>query len=112
PPPPSSATAKPGIVPATDTTPLPTSSGVVGALAAVLADPNLGKFGGRVTDAMTAKELWQQRDDVPMQPASTNKTLTTAAALLALDRQARVITRVVAGNQPGTVVLVGGGDPT
>ena len=47
-----------------------------------------------------------------MQPASTNKTLTSAAALLALDREARVTTRVVAGNQPGTVVLVGGGDPT
>jgi serine-type D-Ala-D-Ala carboxypeptidase/endopeptidase (penicillin-binding protein 4) len=114
-PPPSAATAKPGILPAAATAPMPTSSGMVGTLAAVLADPNLGRLGGRVTDAMTAKELWQQQDDVPMQPASTNKTLTTAAALLAVDRGARIITRVVAANQPeapGTIVLVGGGDPT
>jgi D-alanyl-D-alanine carboxypeptidase/D-alanyl-D-alanine-endopeptidase (penicillin-binding protein 4) len=47
-----------------------------------------------------------------MQPASTNKVLTTAAALLALDRDARLTTRVMAGGQPGVVVLKGGGDPT
>jgi serine-type D-Ala-D-Ala carboxypeptidase/endopeptidase (penicillin-binding protein 4) len=111
-PPPAAVTAKPGVVPVADTAPTPTRRGVAGTLAAVLADPNLGKFGGRVTDAMTAKELWQQQDDLPLQPASTNKTLTTAAALLALDREARVTTRVVAGDQDGTIVLVGGGDPT
>jgi serine-type D-Ala-D-Ala carboxypeptidase/endopeptidase (penicillin-binding protein 4) len=111
-PPPPAATAKPSIVPVAATAPMPTSSGMVGTLAAVLADPNLGKLAGRVSDAMTAKELWQQRDNVPMQPASTNKTLTTAAALLALDRGARVTTRVVAADQPGIIVLVGGGDPT
>ena len=50
-----------------------------------------------------------------MQPASTNKVLTTAAALLTLDRNARVTTTVQAADQtrmPGVVVLVGGGDPT
>ena len=91
---------------------MPTQSGLAAALAAVVADPNLGKLGGRVTDAMTGEELWSQSDDVLMQPASTNKTLTAAAALLALDRQARVTTRVVEAGEPGTVVLVGGGDPT
>ncbi|MGH3532693.1 MAG: D-alanyl-D-alanine carboxypeptidase/D-alanyl-D-alanine endopeptidase [Mycobacterium sp.] len=111
-PPPPAATAKPGIVPVAATAPMPTSRGVAGTLAAVLADPDLGKLGGRVTDALTANEVWQQQDDVPMQPASTNKTLTTAAALLALDREARVSTRVVAAEAPGSVVLVGGGDPT
>nr|BFF01593.1 hypothetical protein GCM10020241_32680 [Streptoalloteichus tenebrarius] len=45
-------------------------------------------------------------------PASTNKILTVAAALLALDPQARFTTRVVAGPDPETIVLVGGGDPT
>src|SRR5271170_349815 len=112
PPPPAAATPKPGVVPVADSAATPTKSGLAAALAAVVADPNLGKLGGRVTDAMTAKELWQQQDDAQMQPASTNKTLTTAAALLALDREARVTTRVVAADQPGTVVLVGGGDPT
>jgi D-alanyl-D-alanine carboxypeptidase/D-alanyl-D-alanine-endopeptidase (penicillin-binding protein 4) len=45
-------------------------------------------------------------------PASTTKVLTAAAALLALDHAATLSTKVVAGDQPGTVVLVGGGDPT
>lgn len=111
-PPPAAVTPKPGVVPVADTAPMPTPSGLAAALAAVVADPNLGQLGGRVTDAMTAKELWQQRENVPMQPASTNKTLTAAAALLALDREARVTTKVVAADQPGVVILEGGGDPT
>jgi serine-type D-Ala-D-Ala carboxypeptidase/endopeptidase (penicillin-binding protein 4) len=112
PPPPPAVTANPGIVPVAATAPVPTQSALAATLAAVVADPNLGKLGGRVTDAMTGEELWRQLDDVGLQPASTNKTLTTAAALLALDREARVTTRVVAADQPGTIVLVGGGDPT
>ncbi len=112
PPPPPAVTAKPSIMPVTATAPMPTASGLAATLVAAVADPNLGRLGGRVTDAMSGKELWSQLDDVPLQPASTNKTLTSAAALLALDREARVTTRVVAANLPGTVVLVGGGDPT
>ena len=112
PPPPPAVTAKPSIVPVADSAPMPTTSALAAALAAAVADPNLGRLGGRVTDAMSGKELWQQLDDAPMQPASTNKTLTSAAALLALDREARVTTRVVAATQPGAIVLVGGGDPT
>jgi D-alanyl-D-alanine carboxypeptidase/D-alanyl-D-alanine-endopeptidase (penicillin-binding protein 4) len=111
-PPPPAVTAKPGIVPVAASAPMPTQSALAATLAAPVADPNLGRLGGRVTDAMTGEELWQQLDDAPMQPASTNKTLTSAAALLALDREARVTTRVVAATQPGAVVLVGGGDPT
>jgi serine-type D-Ala-D-Ala carboxypeptidase/endopeptidase (penicillin-binding protein 4) len=115
PPPPQAVTAKPGVVPVADNAATPTKSGLAAALAAVVADPNLGKLGARVTDAMTGEELWSQFDDLLLQPASTNKTLTSAAALLALDREARVTTRVVAGTQPGAsgvIVLVGGGDPT
>ena len=102
PPPPQAVTAKPGVVPVADSAATPTKSGLAAALAAVVADPNLGKLGGRVTDAMTGEELWSQFDDLLLQPASTNKTLTSAAALLALDRNARVTTRVVAADQPGT----------
>lgn len=112
PPPPPAVTAQPGVVPVADTAAMPTAGGLSAALAAALADPNLGRLGGRVTDAITAKELWQQQDSLPLQPASTNKTLTAAAALLSLDRAARVTTRVVAAGQPGVVTLVGGGDPT
>ena len=112
PPPPAVAAVKPGVVPVAANAPMPSPSALAAALALVAADPNLGKLGARVTDAMTGEELWQQFDDVLLQPASTNKTLTSAAALLALNREARVTTRVVAGAQPGTIVLVGGGDPT
>lgn len=109
---PPAATVRPGIVPVTDTAPMPTAAGLAATLAKVSADPNLGLFGGRITDAMTAKQLWQRADDMPLKPASTNKTLTAAAALLAVDPGARVTTRVVAAAQPGAIVLVGGGDPT
>jgi D-alanyl-D-alanine carboxypeptidase/D-alanyl-D-alanine-endopeptidase (penicillin-binding protein 4) len=112
---PAPATAKPGIVPVADSAPKPTPDRLAAALAPVLADPNLGHLTGRITDAMTGAQLWAQGADVPMQPASTNKTLTAAAALLALDRDARLTTRVLAADQktsPGVVVLKGGGDPT
>ena len=113
-PPPRAPTVKPGVVPVADTAPTPSSGGLAAALAAAAADPNLGKLGGRITDAMTGQELWQRLEDVPLLPASTNKVLTAAAALLTLDRQARISTRVVATNQnsQGPVVLVGAGDPT
>jgi D-alanyl-D-alanine carboxypeptidase/D-alanyl-D-alanine-endopeptidase (penicillin-binding protein 4) len=113
-PPPRPPTVKPGVVPVADTAETPSPGGVAAALAPVAADPNLGRLGGRVTDAITGKELWRLADDLPLVPASTNKALTAAAALLTLDRQARISTRVVAGgpNPQGPVVLVGAGDPT
>jgi D-alanyl-D-alanine carboxypeptidase/D-alanyl-D-alanine-endopeptidase (penicillin-binding protein 4) len=88
---------------------------MTGALAAAVANPNLGDLSGRITDARTGNQIWEQRAGVPMQPASTNKVLTTAAAMLTLDRNARVTTTVQAADQtrmPGVIVLVGGGDPT
>ena len=109
---PAPATAKPGIVPVADSAPKPTPDRLAATLAPVLADPNLGNLTGRITDAMTGAQLWAQGADVPMQPASTNKVLTAAAALLALERDARLTTWVLAGTQPGVVVLKGGGDPT
>ncbi|BBX75890.1 D-alanyl-D-alanine carboxypeptidase/D-alanyl-D-alanine-endopeptidase [Mycobacterium shinjukuense] len=107
-------TLKPGVVPVADTAELPGPDGVAAALAPAAADPNLGRLGGRVTDALTGRELWRQLDDLPLVPASTNKILTATAALLTLDRQARISTRVVAGGPTtqGPVVLVGAGDPT
>ena len=65
----------------------------------VVADPNLGTFTGRITDAMTGERAVDARaPNMPMQPASTNKVLTTAAALLTLDRDARLTTRVLAAD--------------
>lgn len=112
-PPPRPPTVKPGVVPVADTAETPSPGAVAAWLAGVAADPNLGKFGGRISDAITGKELWQVAADMPLVPASTNKVLTAAAALLTLDHQARISTRVVAGspNAQGPVVLVGAGDP-
>lgn len=107
-------TVNPGVKPVSDTAGLPTTAGMTAALALPVADPNLGNVSGRVTDAKTGKQIWEFRSNVPLLPASTNKTLTTAAALLALNRDERVTTTVVAADQttqPGVVVLVGGGDP-
>jgi serine-type D-Ala-D-Ala carboxypeptidase/endopeptidase (penicillin-binding protein 4) len=113
-PPPRPPTVKPGMVPVVDTAETPSAGGLAAVLAPAAADPNLGRLGGRITDAITGKELWQVADDLPLVPASTNKVLTAAAALLTLDGQARITTRVVAGSQnpQGPVVLVGAGDPT
>jgi D-alanyl-D-alanine carboxypeptidase/D-alanyl-D-alanine-endopeptidase (penicillin-binding protein 4) len=113
-PPPRPPTVKPGMVPVVDTAETPSAGGLAAVLAPAAADPNLGRLGGRITDAITGKELWQVADDLPLVPASTNKVLTAAAALLTLDGQARISTRVVAGSQnpQGPVVLVGAGDPT
>lgn len=108
---PAPATAAPAVVPVSESADTPTPEGLSAALRMVLADPNLGRFTGRITDALTGDELWAQGADVPMQPASTNKVLTAAAALLTLDRDARLTTRVVSPS-PGVVVLVGGGDQT
>ncbi|MEE6177078.1 D-alanyl-D-alanine carboxypeptidase/D-alanyl-D-alanine endopeptidase [Mycobacterium sp. 050134] len=112
-PPPHAPTLKPGVTSVSDTAESPSPGGVGATLAALAADPNLGRLGARVTDALTGKELWQVASDLPLVPASTNKVLTAAAALLTLDHQARVSTRVVAGSQnaQGPVVLVGAGDP-
>lgn len=109
---PPAATAAPGVVPVSESAPKPRPDRMAAVLAPALADPNLGHFTGRIADAITGEQLWEQGADVPMQPASTNKTLTAAAALLALDRDARLTTRVFTGDKPGVVVLKGGGDPT
>ena len=109
---PAAATAAPGIVPVGDSAAKPAPDKLAAVLAPLAADPNLGALTGRITDAVTGAQLWAQGAEVPMQPASTNKVLTSGAALLALDRDERLTTRVMAGGQPGVVVLKGGGDPT
>lgn len=108
---PTPATASPGITPVDVSAPMPTTRGLAASLAPALRDPNLGVVTGRITDADTGSELWERGADVPMQPASVNKVLTTAAALLTLDRDATVTTTVLAyDRQPGLLVLRGGGD--
>ena len=115
--PPRLPAVKPGVSPVVDSALQPSPGGMAAMLAQVAADPNLGRLGADITDALTGTQLWERASGAPMVPASTNKVLTAAAALLTLDRQERISTRVVdgqtsaAGSQ-GVVVLVGAGDPT
>ena len=110
---PAPALAAPGVTALADTAPKPTTDKLAAVLAPFVADPNLGIFTGRVTDAITGAQLWAQGASLPMQPASVNKLLTTAAALLTLDRDARLTTTVLTDpDTPGLLILKGGGDPT
>ncbi len=92
-------------------TPRPTAAGVAAALDAD-GDAMPGRFTGIVLDAAGGDPLWDRTADRALVPGSTGKLLTSAAALLALPPTDTLDTRVVAGPEPGTVVLVGGGDPT
>jgi D-alanyl-D-alanine carboxypeptidase/D-alanyl-D-alanine-endopeptidase (penicillin-binding protein 4) len=74
--------------------------------------PVLGELSGQVADPATGVPLWARHEGRQLVPGSTAKLVTAAATLLALDHDSRLETVVVAGDAPGTVVLVGGGDPT
>lgn len=111
-PPPDTVLPDPLITTFPETAPQPSPAGLAGALAAVIAEPDLGTFTGTVADARTGQILWSQNPDTPMTPASTTKVLTAAAAMLALPADHRVTTRVVQGSAEGDIVLIAGGDPT
>jgi D-alanyl-D-alanine carboxypeptidase/D-alanyl-D-alanine-endopeptidase (penicillin-binding protein 4) len=106
-------TAQPVLAPLDDDALRPTSAGLAAALGPPLADPALGDSTGAVVlDAATGETLFDRGGDVGRTPASVTKLITAAAALIALEPQTRLETTVVAGDAPGELVLVGGGDPT
>lgn len=76
------------------------------------ADSAFGELHGIVSDATTGQKLWGQNDTSVAVPASSMKVLTSAAALLGLDENHRVLTRVSRVTGTNDVVLHGGGDPT
>jgi D-alanyl-D-alanine carboxypeptidase/D-alanyl-D-alanine-endopeptidase (penicillin-binding protein 4) len=92
--------------------PEPSPAGVAAKLGPLAGNPALGAFNAEVLDATTGTVLWDHGSGAASIPASTNKVLTSAAALLSLNPLSTLDTEVVAGPEPGTVVLVGGGDPT
>jgi D-alanyl-D-alanine carboxypeptidase/D-alanyl-D-alanine-endopeptidase (penicillin-binding protein 4) len=111
-PPPAPVVPYPLLRPAAVDGPAPTSTGVGAVLGPLIAAGGLGTLSGQVVDPVTGAVLWQRNPGTALVPGSTAKLLTASAALLTLDHQARLHTTVVAGAEPGTVVLVGGGDPT
>jgi serine-type D-Ala-D-Ala carboxypeptidase/endopeptidase (penicillin-binding protein 4) len=92
--------------------PIPVPSAVARLVADAVTDPSLGgQVVAQVVDAATGRVLFDQDSATTVAPASTAKLLTAAALLLVRRPTDRIATRIVAG-RPGTIVLVGGGDPT
>ena len=109
-PPPAPVAVEPALRPVGAQAPAPTPAGVAALLDSRVE--GLGALSGRVMDPITGTVLWERDPATALVPGSTAKLLTAAAALLALEHDTTFTTRVVAGAEPGTVVLVGGGDPT
>lgn len=90
--------------------PLPSAEAVAALAASAVADPRLGSSTTVVvTDVLTGQTLADVGGSQPQEPASTTKLLTAAAAITVLGTEATLTTSVVQA-EPGTVVLVGGGD--
>jgi D-alanyl-D-alanine carboxypeptidase/D-alanyl-D-alanine-endopeptidase (penicillin-binding protein 4) len=102
----------PKIVPLAGSDKVPSTAGIEAQLAGQLADPALAQFSGIVIDPDTGTVLWNKDSNSPQLPASTAKLLTGAALLTSVDPTSRFVTKVVAGDQEGDIVLVGGGDVT
>lgn len=96
-----------------DSGPVPTAAGVSAAIAKPLSDHRLGTHVSvQVTDMATGKVLFGKNQSSATTPASTMKLATGVSVLALRGPDYRITTRVVAGANPGEVVLVGGGDPT
>jgi D-alanyl-D-alanine carboxypeptidase/D-alanyl-D-alanine-endopeptidase (penicillin-binding protein 4) len=107
------ATAAPSIAPSASAGPPPDPAAVGRALRGPLGASALGsQVLGRVVDVADGSVLLDEHGTGTAAPASTAKLLTAAAALSVYPATHRFTTSVVAGSAPGTVVLVGGGDPT
>jgi D-alanyl-D-alanine carboxypeptidase/D-alanyl-D-alanine-endopeptidase (penicillin-binding protein 4) len=102
----------PKIVPLAASDKVPSTAGIEAQLAGQLADPALAQFSGIVIDPATGTVLWNKDSNSPQLPASTAKLLTGTALLTSVDPTSRFVTKVVAGDQEGDIVLVGGGDVT
>lgn len=94
------------------TAPVPAPAGVRRQLAALVHARALGgRVLASVVDAYTGRTLYTLDAGTPAAPASTAKILTAVAVLDSFPANHRIKTTVVSG-APGTVVLVGAGDPT
>jgi D-alanyl-D-alanine carboxypeptidase/D-alanyl-D-alanine-endopeptidase (penicillin-binding protein 4) len=93
--------------------PSPTAAALSASVDAALADPALGgRLAVSIVD-VAAREVVLERDaGALLLPASTAKIVTAVVALTSGDPQRRLRTRVLAGPEPGDVVLVGAGDTT
>ncbi|MFN2518040.1 MAG: D-alanyl-D-alanine carboxypeptidase/D-alanyl-D-alanine-endopeptidase [Jatrophihabitantaceae bacterium] len=107
-----SATDPPPTAPPGAAAPQARPAAVAAAIAPAVGDPAVGgRLLAQVVDAATGTVLYSRQGLTAAAPASTAKLLTAAALLTVRAPNARILTKVVAG-AAGTLVLVGGGDPT
>ncbi|MFE5672333.1 D-alanyl-D-alanine carboxypeptidase/D-alanyl-D-alanine-endopeptidase [Agromyces sp. NPDC056523] len=118
--------AAPEPLPTETTTPTPTPTPTPQAAAAsvppprvrtcsvadLAADPRLANLQAQVMNAGTGEILFDRGGLTASRTASVMKVLTSAAALAVFAPDHRFATTVVRGTEPGSVVLVGGGDLT
>ncbi|WP_165164984.1 D-alanyl-D-alanine carboxypeptidase/D-alanyl-D-alanine-endopeptidase [Corynebacterium qintianiae] len=79
-------------------------------VAALAADPALGTFHARISDAATGETVFETQPDQPLRPASSTKLLTGAAAIVELGATDTITTEVVRGANEGEVVIKAAGD--
>ncbi|MBP2704302.1 D-alanyl-D-alanine carboxypeptidase/D-alanyl-D-alanine-endopeptidase [Microbispora sp. RL4-1S] len=92
---------------------LPAKGTLTTRLRGAMGDPALGgRAAGVVMDARTGTVLFDGGASTALRPASTTKVVTAVAALASAGPDRRLATTVVRGAAPGSIVLVGGGDPT
>ncbi|WP_310208611.1 D-alanyl-D-alanine carboxypeptidase/D-alanyl-D-alanine-endopeptidase [Paenarthrobacter nitroguajacolicus] len=99
-----------GVLPLDANAPIPLPAEVSRLLDSTLKPAGGGSISGVVMDASTGKILFDREAAANRIPASNMKLLTAVAALKALGPESRFTTRVLAGDDPSTVVLTGGGD--
>lgn len=98
------------VLPLDDAAPMPIPVEVAKLLDGTLKPDGSGSITGVVLDASTGNVLFDRQGSANRIPASNMKLLTAVAALKALGPETRFTTRVLAGDDPSTVVLTGGGD--
>ncbi|WP_353813271.1 D-alanyl-D-alanine carboxypeptidase/D-alanyl-D-alanine-endopeptidase [Agromyces sp. SYSU T00266] len=81
-------------------------------VAGLAADPRLANLQAQVMNAETGEVLLDRGGLEASRTASVMKVVTAAAALAVFSPDDRFATTVVKGAEPGSVVLVGGGDLT
>ncbi|MFE7630467.1 D-alanyl-D-alanine carboxypeptidase/D-alanyl-D-alanine-endopeptidase [Kocuria sp. NPDC057446] len=99
-----------GAAPPDPAAPVPGPGEVAAAVGTELAGAPAGRRSVLVADALTGTPLLEQDPDALLVPASNQKLVTALSLLTHADPRERLRTTVVQGEEPGTVVLVAGGD--
>jgi D-alanyl-D-alanine carboxypeptidase/D-alanyl-D-alanine-endopeptidase (penicillin-binding protein 4) len=113
----SASSSVPDVVPTADARPLPADivdpEGVrTCSISKSLRARSLGTQTALAINGATGNELLSDNADEPIAMGSVVKLLTATVALGTLGPRGRLTTRVVDGSTAGTVIVIGGGDPT